>query len=243
MVLTVAVIKGGTGKSTTAAALAQAAAADGKKVLAVDLDPQANLSFFLGADKGKGSYDLLCGTPAAETIQETEQGIDIMAATADLAALKTAHGSARGLRKGLEPIKESYDLIIIDTPATVGEMHFNALAASDKLITPLEADTNGLQGFYQICDLSDRIRETLNPNLKKPAAIVARYDGRPKINRYLRDAIRQRAEERGAAYLGEIRTGIAIKEAQGFQESLYTYAPKSKPALDYMAVYKAICRQ
>lgn len=243
MILTVAVIKGGTGKSTTAAALAQAAAADGRKVLAVDLDPQANLSFFLKAGTGKGSYDLICEAPAAETIQRTKQGIDVMAATADLAALKTEHGSGRRLRKALEPIKGSYDLIIIDTPATVGEMHFNALAASDRLITPLEADTNGLQGFYQICDLADRIRETLNPNLKKPAAIVARYDGRPKLNRYLRDAIRQRAEERGAAYLGEIRTGIAIKEAQGFQESLYTYAPKSKPALDYMAVYKAICRQ
>ena len=242
MIITVALIKGGVGKSSTVAALAQAAAAEGQKVLAVDLDPAGNLSYFLAAQPGPGSYDLLTGATAADAIQTTEQGIDILRASQDLAAMETFHGSARRLLKGLEPVKKDYDLIIIDSPASGGELHFNALAASDRLITPLEADPNGLQGFYQICELADRIRESLNPDLGQPAAILTRFDGRAKINRYLRDEIQKKVEERGAEYLGEIRAGIAIKEAQGFQESLFSYAPKSKPAADYMEIYKKITK-
>ena len=95
-IITAAVIKGGTGKTTTAAALAQAAVQAGKKVLAVDLDPQANLSFFIGADQNApGSYQLLHGTDAAQLIQTTDQGIDAIAASPDLAT-ETHYRQAQG---------------------------------------------------------------------------------------------------------------------------------------------------
>ena len=102
-IITAAVIKGGTGKSSTIAALAQAATAAGKKVLAIDLDPQANLSFFIGADQNRpGSYELLHGTDPAQLIQDTPQGIAAIAASPDLATLTTRAGSARHLQNALD---------------------------------------------------------------------------------------------------------------------------------------------
>lgn len=242
-IITVAQLKGGSGKSTTAAALAQAGADAGKAVLAIDLDPQGNLSFFIGADQGKpGSYELLNGQPAAEIIQGTAQGIDAIVASQNLATVKTASASARRLFRALQPVRGEYDLIIIDTPATLGEMHYNALQASTGLLIPLEADLNNLEGLYQITDIARQMQRS-NPELSVLGAIITRYDSRPKLNRYLRDAIQEQTNGIQVPYLLEIRPGTALKEAQSFQKSLFEYARRSNPAADYMALYKLITRE
>lgn len=237
-IITTAVIKGGTGKTTTAAALAQAAQADKKKVLCVDLDPQANLTSFIGADQG-GGYALLHGAEPAEVIQHTEQGIDIIAASADLATEKTKPGSAKRLQKALEQIKKNYDFIFIDTPPQMGELTFNALQASTGLIIPLETDNSSLQGLYQITDIAKQMQAT-NKALKILGIVITRQDPRPKLNRYLQDLIAEAGEEIGAPLLAGIRAGIAIREAQALQKSLYEYAAKSKPAADYKKLYMQI---
>lgn len=239
-IITTAVIKGGTGKSTTAAALAQAAADAGKRVLAIDLDPQGNLSFFIDADQNRpGSYQLLNGTEAAQLIQRTEQGIEAIAASPDLATVKTSPASAKRLQKALEPVKNSYDLVIIDTPPQMGELTFNALQASTGLLIPLETDNSSLQGLYQITDIAHQMQHS-NPALTITGVILTRYDSRPKINRYLQSVIAEKGREIGAPYLMAIRPGIAIREAQAMQQSLYQYAPRSKPAQDYKKLYQLI---
>ena len=241
-IITAAIIKGGTGKTTTAAALAQAAAAARKKVLAIDLDPQGNLTTFIGSNPTvPGSYELLHGTEAAQLIQGTEQGIDMLVSSPDLAGERTAPGSARRLLTALEPIKKRYDLIIIDTAPTMGELVFNALQASTGVIIPLEADTSSLQGLQQIADIAQQI-QTRNPELKITGAVLTRYDARPKLNRYLRELIERRCKEMGIPFLAAIRPGIAIREAQATQRSLYDYAPNSKPALDYKSLFETIWR-
>ena len=131
-IITIAVQKGGTGKTTTAAALAQAAAYKGRRALAIDLDPQGNLSVTLAAQmipEAGNSYNLLMGLPAADLIQTTEQGIDVIPACLDLATISSGKGSARRLQRALEPIKNNYDLIVIDTP-TAAELQYNALQAA-----------------------------------------------------------------------------------------------------------------
>lgn len=239
-IITAAVIKGGTGKTTTALALAQAAAEDRKRVLLIDLDPQGNATFSAGADPAAaGSYQLLYGADPAGLVQKTGQGISVIVSSPDLATERTKPGSATRLAAALEPIKNKYDFIFIDTPPQMGELTYNALQASTGLIIPLEADNASLQGLYQVTDIAHQMRHT-NPQLEILGSILTRYDSRPKLNRYLRDVIAEKGQEIGAPLIMEIRPGVAIREAQAMQQNLYKYAPRSKPAQDYQALYKKI---
>lgn len=240
MVVTIANQKGGTGKSTTAAALAQAADYRGKHCLAIDLDPQGNLSFFLAADTARaGAFEMLEGKPARETIQPTEWGIDTIAASWNLQTISSGRGSARRLKSALEPIAAQYDLIVIDTPPTAGELQYNALMASDNLIIPLQADIVGLQGLYQMADTARQIQQS-NPALTITGYILTRHGGRSTLARQLTETIKDRAQEMGIPFLMAIREAVAIREAQTLQRSLYDYAPGSKPAADYLQLLSIV---
>lgn len=239
-IITAAVIKGGTGKTATCAALAQAAVSAGKKVLAIDLDPQANLTNAIGADQMQpGGFALLNGSAAADVIQLTPQGIYAIAASADLATVKTTPASAMRLKAALEPLHAAFDFCVIDTPPTLGELLYNALQAATGLIIPLEADSNSLQGMYQITDIAKQMQRS-NPDLQILGVVLTRFDSRPNINRYLRDVIAEKGEAAGAPLLVEVRPGIAVREAIAMQQSLFEYAPNSKPAADYKKLFEMI---
>ena len=239
-IITVGNQKGGTAKTATAAAIAQAGAAHGLKVLAIDLDPQANLSFALRADtRSKGSYELLEGIPARQIIYKTPQQIDIISASRNLATVKTSTGSAKRLQKALQPIRNIYDLIVIDTPPTAGELLYNALQASTGLVIPLQADIFGLQGLYQIADTAKQFSKS-NPELKIKGFVLTRHDGRSTLTRTMKATITAKAAEMGITHLAEIREGIAIKEAISLQQSIFSYAPKAKPVQDYETLFKKI---
>ena len=237
-ILTIANQKGGTAKTTTAAALAQAAAYKGKKALAIDLDPQGNLSFFLAADINQaGAFEMLEGEPA--NIQHIVDNLDVIAASWNLQAITSSRGSARRLRKALAPIAAQYDLIVIDTPPTAGELQYNALMASDSLIIPLQADIVGLQGLYQMADTAKQMQQG-NPALKVTGFILTRHGGRSTLAKQMTAAITARAAEMGIPFLMAIREAVAIREAQTLQQSLYEYAPNSKPAADYLQLLDTI---
>ena len=239
-IITTAIIKGGTGKTTVAAALLQAGVIAGKKMLAVDLDPQGNLSFALAADQTKpGAYELLHGTPAAELIQHSPQGMYIIPASPDLASEEGKQGSAKRLAEALEPIKKKYDYIIIDTPAAMGALTFNALQAATDVIIPLETDRDNLTGLYNITALIDKVQET-NPKLKPLGVVFTQYDQRSTINRQLKDILTEKAGAAGIPLLKIIRPGIAIREARALQRSLFEYAPKSRPAAEYKELFEII---
>ena len=239
-IITVAISKGGTAKTITAAAIAQAGAAKGLKVLCIDLDPQANLTFALNGDtRSKGSFNLLSGEPARQTIHETAQGIDLIPSSRNLATVQTAQGSAKRLQKALQPIKSIYDLIIIDTPPTAGELQYNALQASTGLIIPLQADIFGLQGLYQIADTAKQFSKS-NPDLKILGFVLTRYNNRSTLTRTMKATITAKAAELGIKHLADIREGIAIKEAISLQQSIFEYAPKANPTRDYQALFDTI---
>lgn len=242
-IITTAVIKGGTGKTATAVSLAQAAMKQGRRVLCVDLDPQANMTYSLAADQNQpGAYQLLNGTPAADLIQNTAQGVAVIPASPDLATIRTTPGSANRLREALEPLKRKFDICVIDTPPTLGELIYNALNAATGLIVPLETDTSSLQGLYQIVDIAHQMQRS-NQKLAILGVVLARYDARTKINKYLRDVIAEKGAEIGAPLLMAIRSGVAIREAAAMQQNIYEYAPNSKPAADYMQLYKIITKK
>ena len=238
MIYTVATQKGGTGKTTTAAAIAQAAAYKGKRALAIDLDPQGNLTYCLAADaRASGAYDLLHGAPIADVIQKSPQGIDVISASLDLQTEKSSPGSARRLQEALAPIKRRYSVIVIDTPATAGELQYNALQAADRLIIPLEADAYNIQSVYQIADAAAYI-----PHLKIAGVLLAKYDGRATITKQLQERLKETAAALHIPYLGTVRKAIAVQEAAALQLSLFDYAPKSKPAADYMRIFETITK-
>lgn len=235
-VLAVAIQKGGTGKTTTAAVLAQAAAYKGKKVLTIDLDPQGNLSYAAGADAtGGSSFDLLHDTAASDVIQTLQPGFDIIPASWNLSTETTSKGSATRLKRALEPIKNNYDVIIIDTPPTAGELQYNALFAATGLIIPLEADIYSLQSLYQITDTAKQIQQS-NKGLIIKGFIITKLDSRSTIAKQMQEQIIIAANKKNIPYIGSIRTGVAIKEAAALQQSLFEYAPKSNPAKDYLAL-------
>ena len=241
-IFTVAIQKGGTGKTTSAAGIVQAAAYRGRRVLAIDLDPQGNLSFALAGDTGKpGSYDLLEGAAPADLTQH-KAGFDIIPASWNLSTITSGRGSARRLQKAIEPVKKEYDLIIIDTPPTAGELQYNALQAATGVIIPLQADIYNLQSLYQITDTARQIQGS-NPALSITGFVLTQYDGRSTIARQMKETIEQNAAAMGVPYLGAIRAAVDVKEAAALQQSLFEYAPKSKPAADYLALYETITKQ
>ena len=103
----------------------------------------------------------------------------------------------------------------------------------------MEADNSSLQGLYQITDVAHQMQRS-NPELAIFGTILTRYDSRPKINRYLQQAIAAAGAESGSPYLMAIRPGIAIREAQALQKSIFDYAPQSNPARDYLALFGII---
>lgn len=242
-IITIAEIKGGTGKTTTAAALAQAAVLDNKKVLVIDLDAQANITNLLGADPTeRGAVELLAGFPAAELIQNTEMQIDVISGALDLGAEQTAEaGGIYRLQSAIEPIIKNYDLIIIDTAPNFGILTSNALQASNGLLIVLEANTSALQGFYLIIDLAKHIKAT-NGKLKVLGCIITKFNPRPVISQQIKGIIEEKARAAKCPMLCEIRQGVAIQEAQAYGKNLFKYAPKSKPAQDYKALYKSIIK-
>lgn len=241
-VLTVAIQKGGTGKTTTAAALIQAAVFRGKKVLAIDADPQGNLSFTLAARTGgAGSYDLLNGADPGEVIQHVKQGLDVIPAQWQLQTISSTKGSARRLQNAIKGIRGQYDLIVIDTPPTAGELQYNALQASTGLIIPLQADIYNLQSLYQIVDTAQQIRKS-NPELSIKGFVITQFDNRSTLSRQMQQAIIEKAAEMGVTCLGTIRSAVSVKEAAALQQSLFEYAPKSKPANDYLTLFDSLIK-
>lgn len=243
-VITVANQKGGSGKTTTALALAQAGKAKGFKMLCIDVDAQGNLSTALGANPNCGnSYDFITGAKKIrDCIQETAQGIYLIAGSFNLSALKTSNGSAMRLQKAMKDIQGGYDLCIIDCPPNMGEAQFNALQASSLLVIPLQASVFDTQGLYVMVDTARQFSRT-NPALTIAGYVLTAFDGRSKLSKTLEEKMKAEAESQGVEYLGSIRRGVAVREAQALSLSLYEYAPNSNPAKDYMDIFDKLTKK
>lgn len=237
-IITIANQKGGVGKTTTAHALVTGLAAKGYKTLAVDTDPQSNLTVTMAADETQpGIYELLKrNVEPREAIQHTPQG-DIIGASLMLAGADIEFNSVGReylLLEALEPLKQDYDFIVIDSPPTLGILTINALTAAADLIIPMGADAYSLQGLAQLYTTITTVKRRCNPNLKIAGVLITRYSGRAILSQDLRETIKRNAAQIGAnTFETRIREGVAVKEAQIRQESIY--ASRSNPSVDYRA--------
>lgn len=232
--------KGGVGKTTTAAALWAGLTSKGYKVLAVDLDAQANLSFNAGASTDDlTSLELLTGeATAAEAIQHTQSG-DIIPASRALAGADstiTKTGKEYRLKEALEPIKGEYDFIILDTPPALGILTVNALTACTSVIIPAQADIFSLQGIEQLAGTIEPVKRYCNSDLDIAGILLTRYSARSILSKEVAELAQQLASKLGTRLFNTtIREAISVKEAQISQQSIFDYAGKSNVAADYNA--------
>lgn len=232
--------KGGVGKSTTALSLGAGLSLRGYKVLYADLDAQGNLSHTMKADtSGLTALDVLTQqATASEVIQHTALG-DIIPASPALAgadAVITATGKEYRLREALEPVKGSYDYIVIDTPPALGVLTINALTACHSAVIPAQADIYSLQGINQLYTTIDTVRKYCNPSLSIKGILLTRYSARSILSRELAEVIEQTAQRFNTQLFSTpIRETVAVREAQASQQDIYSYAPKSNAAADYTA--------
>lgn len=238
MIIAIANQKGGQGKTTTAQAIANGAAYKGHRSLAIDFDPQCNLTFSFGGNSaGRGAYDLLTGTPAAEVIQRTQQG-DIITASTSLALADTqltGKQRATALRDGLKPIKAKYDVITIDCPPTLNVLLVNALNAADVVIIPMTADAYSLQGLYSLRESISAAQKT-NKALTVGGVLFTMRGRRTIQDNDLTELITETCSKLEIPVFNTIiRNGVRIREAQTLRQSIFDYAPKTNVARDYLA--------
>lgn len=237
--------KGGVGKSTTAHAIGAGLARRGKRVLFVDLDPQGNLSYTLGAqDSGPSALDALTrAATAQEAVQHTPGG-DLLPASPALSGadtMITAVGKEYRLREALEPLRDQYDYLIMDTPPALGILTVNALTACTGVIIPAQADIYSLQGISQLYATIQTVRQYCNPALTVKGILLTRFSPRAILSRDVADLIESTARQMGTRlYRTPVRECIAVKEAQANQQDIFTYAPKSNAASDYASLIDEI---
>ncbi len=239
-ILTMTNQKGGVGKSTTANVIGQAFLLTGKKVLYIDLDPQGNLTKSLGGkQEARGVASILFDkADACEAIQKTPLG-DLIASAGDLVKADkviTGAGSEYVLKEALASL-QGYDLIIIDTPPSLGILTVNALTASDGIVVPAQADSFSLDGVDQLEDTVKVVRKYCNPRLRIYGIVLTRFNGRAVLSREVSEEFAHRAEKMGTRlFKTAIRESVAIKEALALRSSLFKYAKRSAGAKDYLSL-------
>jgi chromosome partitioning protein len=252
--------KGGVSKSTTSESLADGLTLKGYRTLLIDLDPQGSASLTAGAYPAHlTTYEMLtkqCNAQEAtqqrtqEQVQEVMHEVkrryiqidtraDIMAASPNLVKIDIeliGVGKEYRLREQLKPLLVKYNYIVIDTPPALGLLTINALTASNYVIIPSQADVYSMQGINQLAETVEAVREYTNPDLKLAGILLTRHNARSILTRDMSEAASATASKIGTfLYKTVIRESVIVKEAQAQRLSIYEYAPKSNPAIDYGA--------
>lgn len=238
VVISVALQKGGVGKSTTSQALASTLGLKKKRVLLIDMDSQCNVTYSSGVDDPQ--YTIFDVMGEGCTIDEALihcKYYYLLAADYNLTKVELSEEVEPVLlRTLLEPIKNNYDFIIIDTPPALGNLSFNALVASDYVVIPTEPRPFALQGLGALHNTIESVRNSLNPNLSVLGILLVKYHNRTVLNRDIKQMIEDYAKKMNTVVFDTtIREGIAVPEAQIMQQPLLDYAKNSKPNIDYKA--------
>lgn len=244
--ISIATQKGGVGKTTSTGALAACFKKKGHKVLAVDMDPQGNLSFSMGADTEMGAtiYDVIRGEAKARVAVQHTGVTDIIPASILLSGIElefTGPGREYLLRDALEPLREYYDYILIDSPPGLGALTVNALTASDYVIIPMLSDIFSLQGLAQLYDTVEHIRLASNPALRILGILLVRFSPRSRLGKEVHGTAGMIANSLGIPLFNTyIRNCVALPEAQSLQRSIVEYSPRCSGVLDYLSLIREL---
>jgi chromosome partitioning protein len=236
--------KGGVGKTTSAINIGAGLNSLGKKILLIDLDPQANLSQSLGLiDQERNIYGALKGDYNLQPI-EVIRGLDVVPSTLDLSGAEIEMSGEAGrefiLKELIEPIRASYDFILIDSPPSLGLLTLNSFVASDVLLIPLQAQYLALQGLSKLLEVVEKIQKRLNPALQIGGVFITQFDSRKVLNRDVVATIE--AHFKNEVFKTKIRDNVALAEAPAQGLDIFRYNPKSNGAEDYLDLSKEILK-
>jgi len=236
--------KGGVAKTTSTVNLGAALREHDLRVLAVDMDPQGNLTMSQGVDTEsleKSMYDVLVHrTPIEDVIYERE--LDVAASTIDLAgaemALATMIGRERALQRALDPVRERYDYILIDTPPSLGLLTINALTAAEGVIVPVQCEYLSLRGLLQLERTLEMIRENLNPEVHIQGILPTLFDARTTHGKESIEVLRENFGD--LVFETVVRKTIKFAEAPVSGSSVLKYDPKGRGAESYRALAREV---
>jgi len=230
--------KGGTGKTTTTINLGSALSKAGKKILLVDLDPQANLSYSLGVEAPKGTLaDVFSGSTKLKNILIHRDNLSIIPGSNELVDIEISlvgQPQRESFLKNILNEAKGFDYILIDCPPSLSLLTVNALAASDEVVIPLQMEVLTLQGLSQILNTIGQVRTAFNPKLKVKGILIVMYDKRRKLSTEIQDYLAQNIEER--IFDTRIRLNVKLAEAPSFGKSVLDYDSSSVGAQDYKAL-------
>jgi chromosome partitioning protein len=236
--------KGGVGKTTTAINLAASLAVCERRVLLVDLDPQANATSGVGVSKNERNsmYPVMVdGMSIKQIIQETElPSFHIAPSSVDLVAAEVELSDAIGrefqLRKALQPIANDYDYILIDSPPSLGLLTVNGLTAADSVLVPMQCEYFAIEGVAQLLNTIERVRDFLNPDLEIEGIALTMYDERVNLARQVAEEVRRHFGEK--VYKTVIPRNVRLGEAPSFGKPIILYDIRSRGSESYINLAK-----